>query len=102
MCYNAYIMTDNNVQLTIRGLDEPTKRALSQRAATQGMSLNKYLVYALKRSAGTDGKTSRLRALRAFVQAHPVAHTDLQAMADAISWADTASLTKQKRDDTCL
>jgi len=43
-----------NEQLTIRGVDEATKKRLATRARARGMSLNAYNLEVLRREAGTS------------------------------------------------
>jgi|GEM_PF-449428 len=45
---------NTNEQLTIRGVDEATKRRLTARAKARGMSLNSYNLEILRREAGTS------------------------------------------------
>lgn len=99
MHYNACIMQNTHLQITIRGIDPATKAALSQQAASEGLSLNRYALRALRRDAGTDGPANRYRALQNFVSNHPVNGRDKKAFDAAVSWADTASLKKQREDE---
>jgi plasmid stability protein len=52
MYYHGYMNT--NEQLTIRGVDEATKKRLTARARARGMSLNSYNLEVLRREAGTS------------------------------------------------
>lgn len=52
MYYHGCMNT--NEQLTIRGVDEVTKRRLTARARDRGMSLNSYNLEILRREAGTS------------------------------------------------
>jgi len=45
---------NTNEQLTIRGVDEITKKRLIVRARARGMSLNSYNLEVLRREAGTS------------------------------------------------
>ena len=52
-----YIVGMNTTQqLTIRGVDETTKRLLENRARKRGISLNAYNLELLRREVGTDNK----------------------------------------------
>ena len=59
------IMT-KTYQLTIRGLDETTKKRLEQRAAKQGISLNKLVLTTLDEAAGAKQQAKKLNLERYF------------------------------------
>lgn len=54
LCMHYHVCMNTNEQLTIRGVDEATKKRLIDRAKAQGMSLNAYNLEVLRREAGTS------------------------------------------------
>ena len=89
---------NNALQLTIRGLDTQTKQVLIKNAKQQGVSLNRYVLYAIKRGAGISDINSRSDKLKNFLDDHHIDLADAQAVEDALNWADRTSLDKQQRE----
>lgn len=58
-------------QLTVRGVDAQTKRALEAQARQRGMSLNAYNLELLKRQAGTAASETQ-NGLQRFVGVAPL------------------------------
>ncbi len=86
------------LQLTIRGLDTQTKQVLVKKAKQQGVSLNRYVLYALKLGAGISASNDRYDKLKNFLDDHYINPADVQAVEDALDWADRTSLDKQRRE----
>lgn len=63
-------------QLTIRGIDHLSHTLLKEKAASEGLSLNKYLLKLLKEAIGTDKRA-------------PVSHHELDHLAG--TWNETES-----------
>jgi hypothetical protein len=99
MHYNAGIMHDSTLQLTIRGLDPKTKAALIKKANHQGLSLNRYALKALQNSAGIDDSKNRYQALKQFLDTHTVTKSDKKAFDAAVAWSDDVSLEKQRKEE---
>ena len=91
--------TDDNLQITIRGLDATTKSALVKKAAQKGVSLNQYALASLKQSAGIETSEERYKRFKRLLSESHVSHEDVQAVNDAIAWMDKTSIAKQKRDE---
>jgi hypothetical protein len=93
-------MSKSSLQLTIRGLDAQTKVALVKKANQQGLSLNRYALKALQRSAGLDDQEVRYQVLKQFLNEHAINQTraDKEAFDEAIKWSDETSLKKQRQD----
>lgn len=89
---------NNALQLTIRGLDTQTKQVLIKNAKQQGVSLNRYVLDAIKRGAGISDINSRSDKLKNFLDDHHIDLADAQAVEDALNWADRTSLDKQQRE----
>jgi plasmid stability protein len=92
-------MKTPTTQITVRGLDGPTKAALAQRAAQRGLSMNKFALESLKQSAGTDSSAERYHSMKQFLSQHHITLADAQAFDQAITWSDKASAEKQRRDE---
>lgn len=93
---------NNNLQITIRGLDSNTKSALAKKAAQKGLSLNKYAVTMLQQAAGTDASEERYKRMKAFIAKHRIPADEIKRINEAIAWSDKASLEKQRRDERDL
>jgi hypothetical protein len=96
--YNVGIMNDN-LQLTIRGVDLRTKQQLTQLAARRGVSLNSLVIETLKQTAGTNTKEDRLRHIRDTLHQHRINSEDILTAETAIAEMDAISKAKQKRDE---
>lgn len=92
-------MNNTTLQLTIRGLDPKTKDALIKKANQQGLSLNRYALQALQKSAGIDDSDNRYRALKEFLNTHSMHKADKKAFDEAIAWSDKASIEKQHQEE---
>lgn len=92
-------MNDDNIQLTVRGIDLRTKRQLTKMAATKGVSLNNLLVGALKQAAGTNTADERLELMLATLHSNKISNNDIAHAGTAIAEMDAVSKEKQKRDE---
>ena len=99
MPYNAGIMNNTTLQLTIRGLDPKIKNALIKKANQQGLSLNRYALQILQNSAGIDDSEHNYRVLKQFLDTHSVLRTDKKTFDAAIAWSNETSIEKQHKDE---
>jgi Pyruvate/2-oxoacid:ferredoxin oxidoreductase gamma subunit len=90
---------NNNLQITIRGLDANTKSALVKKAHQKGVSLNQYALASLKQTAGIETSEERYQRMKQFLDKHHISEEDAQAINEAVEWLDKTSLEKQKRDE---
>ena len=95
-------MKDSTTQITVRGLDSRTKSALTRQAKQRGLSLNKFVLESLRQTSGVETSEERYKAMKQFIDQHPISSEDVQAINAAIAWMDKASLEKQKRDERDL
>lgn len=98
MRYNAGIMSDT-LQITIRGLDPLTKRALVKKAAQRGLSLNRYALQSLKQAAGVEDSQVRYQRMKAAIAHYRIPPEEARRIDEAIAWGKQASLQKQKQDE---
>lgn len=92
-------MSDDNIQLTVRGIDLRTKRQLTRMAATKGVSLNNLLVGALKQAAGTNTTGERLELMRTTLRSNKISENDITHAETAVAEMDAVSKEKQNRDE---
>ena len=92
-------MKDSTTQITVRGLDNRTKSALTRQAKQRGLSLNKFVLESLRQASGVETSEERYQAMKQFIGQHPISSEDVQAINAATAWMDKASLEKQKRDE---
>ena len=88
----------DTLQLTVRGLDPKTKLALTRKASQQGISLNRYVLKALRQSVGIEDSEKRYLEMKQFLSKHKIGHEDKESFDEALSWSDKASLLKQSRE----
>ena len=88
----------DTLQLTIRGLDPRTKAALIKKANQQGVSLNRYALKALQRSAGVESSEKRYLEIKRFLSHHKIEQSDKKAIDEALVWADNTSIAKQSKE----
>lgn len=98
MRYCVGTMDDTKLQLTIRGVDPATKQALVSKARDQGLSLNRYALRTLRRSAGIDDSKKRYQSIKAFIGTRCLSTDDQAALDEALAWSDNASNQKQQRE----
>jgi len=99
MQYNVGTMNDTTLQITIRGLDPATKKALTRKATNQGLSLNRYVLRALQQQAGIKASETRYQAMKQFLNTHHTRQADKQAFDTALAWADNTSIKKQRQEE---
>lgn len=92
-------MINDNLQLTVRGVDSRTKQKLTQLASRKGISLNSLVVETLKQTAGTNTTEDRLQLMRETLRLYRIDSHDVVAAEGAIAEMDTVSKAKQKRDE---
>ncbi|HVA11359.1 MAG TPA: hypothetical protein VNG32_04320 [Candidatus Dormibacteraeota bacterium] len=92
-------MNSSTTQITVRGLDSATKKALMKKANQQGMSLNRYALKALQYSAGINDSEVRYRAMKQLLKKHHMVKGYKKTFDEAIAWSDKASLEKQRREE---
>ncbi len=88
----------SKLQLTIRGLDPTTKSALTKKANRQGISLNRYVLKALRQSVGIEDSDKRYLEMKQFLSKHRIGQEDEESLEEALSWSDRASLLKQDKE----
>lgn len=96
--YNAGIMTQKTLQITVRGLDERTKELLELQAARKGVSMNGLALESLRQTAGTEDSETRYKRMAAFIDEHRIPDDEMKLISEAIAWQKQASLAKQKKD----
>ncbi len=104
--YNACIMTviaqppEPIVapQVTVRGLDMATYRALKQQAGSQGMSLNALAVKTLRQTAGTVAMSGRKARVETTLRRYRVPDSEAAAAAQALARHDELDRAKERQD----
>jgi hypothetical protein len=86
------------LQLTIRGIDPDIKVALVKKAGQQGISLNRYLLKALRQSSGIEDSEKRYLEVKQFFSKNKLEQEDKKAFDEALSWSDQATLLKQSKE----
>jgi hypothetical protein len=99
MHHTEYSMNKPSTQLTIRGIDDLTKKALQTKAKQEGVSLNRYVVKAIKRGAGIDEVETRYQRLKKIIEENPINKEDLKTLNEVILWSKKESLKKQSKQE---
>lgn len=102
--YNAGIMkatsksTKSLHQLTVRGIDAPTKQSLKRQAAQQGISVNQLVLAVVRQTVGTAIQSGRLARVRETLSRYPMPKREADKVDEALRLHDQLSLQKQTRD----